>query len=100
MNMKLILASTSKYKSNLLNQTKLKHECIESNFDENSVKNNNVYEYVAELSRGKANSIKEKIKEGIILGMDTVVYVNNKILEKPKDLDEAKSFSLNGTLIK
>ena len=33
--MKLILASTSSYKSNLLNQTKLKHKCMESNFDEN-----------------------------------------------------------------
>ncbi len=90
--MKLILASTSSYKSNLLNQTKLKHQCMESNFDEKSIENNNVYEYVKKLSLGKANSIKEKIKDGIILGMDTVVYVNNQTLEKPKNLDEVKKF--------
>lgn len=90
--MKLYLASTSKYKNELLNQVKLNHFQIESDFNEKSVKNENVYEYVKELSLGKANSIKNKIDEGIILGMDTVVYVNNTILEKPKDINEVKKF--------
>ena len=90
--MKLILASTSSFKNNLLNQVKLNHQSMESNFDETTIKNNNVYEYVQELSLGKANSIKDKVNDGIILGMDTVVYVNNQTLEKPKDLDEVKKF--------
>lgn len=90
--MKLILASTSKYKSQLLNQAKLKHIQIESNFDEKTIENDNVYEYVKELSLKKALSIKDKVKTGIILGMDTVVFVNNKILEKPKDNNEVRKF--------
>ena len=90
--MKLILASTSKYKSKLLNQTKLKHIQIASNFDEKTIKNNNVYEYVKELSLKKALSIKDKVKTGIILGMDTVVFVDNQTLEKPKDKNEIRKF--------
>lgn len=90
--MKLILASTSNYKSKLLNQTKLKHIQIESNFDEKTIKNNNVYEYVKELSLQKALSIKDKVKTGIILGMDTVVFVDNQTLEKPKDKNEIRKF--------
>ena len=90
--MKLILASTSNYKSKLLNQTKLKHIQIENNFDEKTIKNNNVYEYVKELSLKKALNIKNKVKTGIILGMDTVVFVNNQTLEKPKDNNEIRKF--------
>ena len=87
--MKLVLASTSKFKSDILNKVKLKHLVLENNFDESTLKCDNVYEYVMNLAYGKANSIKYK-KDSIILGLDTVVYVNNKILEKPKDIEEAK----------
>ena len=87
--MKLILASTSKFKSDILNKVKLKHLVLENNFDESTLKCDNVYEYVMNLAYGKANSIKYK-KDSIILGLDTVLYVNNKILEKPKDIEEAK----------
>lgn len=87
--MKLILASTSKFKSDILNTTHLFHKSIESDYEEISNKDN-VYEYVKELALGKAKSIENKINEGIILGLDTVVYINGKILEKPASLEEAK----------
>lgn len=87
--MKLVLASTSKFKSEILNKVKLKHLVLENNFDESTLKCDDVYEYVMNLAYGKANSIKYK-KDSVILGLDTVLYVNNKILEKPKDIEEAK----------
>lgn len=87
--MKLILASTSKFKSEILNKVNLKHLVLENNFDESTLKCDDVYEYVMNLAYGKANSVKCK-KDSIILGLDTVLYVNNKILEKPKDIEEAK----------
>lgn len=87
--MKLVLASTSKFKSEILNKVKLKHLVLENNFDESTLKCDDVYEYVMNLAYGKANSIKYK-KDSAILGLDTVLYVNNKILEKPKDIEEAK----------
>lgn len=90
--MKLILASTSKYKSNVLNQAGLKHFIVESNFNEDSVEKNDVYDYVKKLSYGKALSVVDKVNEGIIIGMDTIVYVNGNILEKPEDLNEARGY--------
>ena len=90
--MKLVLASTSKYKSNVLNQSGLKHFVVESDFDEDSVEKNDVYDYVKKLSYGKALSVVDKVKEGIIIGMDTIVYVDGKILEKPEDLSEARGY--------
>ena len=89
--MKLILASTSKFKNKILDQVSMHHDNIESDFDETSVKNNNVYKYVQTLSLGKAKSVENKVKEGIILGLDTVVYVDNKIIEKPHSLEEARN---------
>ena len=87
--MKLILASTSKFKSDILNTTHLFHKSIESDYEEISNKDN-VYEYVKELALGKAKSIEDRVNEGVILGLDTVVYINGKILEKPASLEEAK----------
>lgn len=88
--MKLILASTSKFKSDILNKVCMNHKTMSSNFDENSITEDDVYEYVKKLSLGKAKSIENKVDNCIILGMDTVVYSNGKILEKPKTIDEAK----------
>lgn len=89
--MKVFLATTSKFKSDIMNTVKLNHYLIKSNFKEYSNKKD-VYEYVKELSLGKANSVLNKVTEGIIIGLDTVVYTNNTILEKPKDIEEAKEF--------
>lgn len=89
--MKLILASTSKFKNKILDQVSMHHDNIESDFDEINVKNNNVYEYVKTLSLGKAKSIENKVKEGIILRLDTIVYVDNQIIEKPHSLEEARN---------
>lgn len=87
--MKLILASTSKFKSDILNTAHLFHKCIESNFEEESTKKD-VYEYVCDLALGKAKSVENKENDGIIIGLDTVVYINGKILEKPNSLEVAK----------
>ena len=89
--MKLVLASTSKFKSEILNKVHLKHISVDNDFDEESIVCNNVYDYVKQLSYNKAINIKEKIdNDSIILGLDTVVYVDNKVLEKPKSIKEAK----------
>ena len=88
--MKIFLATTSKFKSDILNTVGINHFLIENKYEENLEKKD-VYEYVKELSLGKAMSVKDKIKEGIIIGLDTVVFVDDKILEKPKNLDEARN---------
>ena len=88
--MKIVLASTSEYKNNVLDFVHIKHSRIDSDFDEDSVYNENVYEYVKQLALGKANSVKEKVRDSIIIGLDTVVYVDGIILEKPQTITDAK----------
>ena len=87
--MKLVLASTSKIKNEILNKVGMKHTNVKSTFEEVSNNKEDVYQYVKELAYGKAcNACMDD--KSIILGLDTVVYVNGKILEKPKSIDEAK----------
>ena len=88
--MKLVLASTSKFKNEILDKVGMKHNSIDSVFDENSIDKLDVYKYVKALALGKANSVLNMVDDCIILGLDTIVYVDGKILEKPKDLNEAR----------
>ena len=88
--MKLILASTSKLKNGILDKVGLNHGQIASDFEEVSLNRDDVYQYVKDLSYGKAKSIEEKVDDVIILGIDTVVFASGKILEKPKTKEEAK----------
>lgn len=88
--MKLILASASKFKKEILDTVGLKHIQLASNFMEISSHFDKVYQYVQDLAWGKANDVCKYISEGIVLGLDTVVYVNHKILEKPKSLEEVR----------
>lgn len=90
--MKVTLASTSKYKSNILNTVKFNHCQIDCSFEEKSSNSDNVYEYVKDLALGKANSVESKVDGGIVLGLDTVVYACGKILEKPKTIEQAKQY--------
>jgi len=52
-------------------------------------------EYVMKLAKGKAESVVEKLKEKncvdtLVIGSDTVVVVDNEILGKPKDENQAE----------
>ncbi len=88
--MKLILASTSTFKNEILDKVGIKHLKVDSDFEETSLNKKDVYQYVKDLSLGKAKSVEDKVKQSIILGIDTVVYADGKILEKPKNLKEAR----------
>lgn len=86
----IALASTSKFKSSILTRTGLKHQNYKPTSKEESFETN-PYKYVMELSSIKALDLKNKVPEDIIIGLDSIVLINNKITEKPKDIDEARS---------
>ena len=86
--MKITLASTSKFKNNILNIVGIHHNSVAPTCDESS-NNSNPYDYVKDLSLKKATSIKD-IDTDIIIGLDTIVLINDKIVEKPKNIEEAK----------
>ena len=87
--MKLILASTSKQRQDILKMIGLKYEVVKSLIEEESLETD-PEKYVKELSRNKARSVESQIKEkAIIVAADTVIYMDGKIYEKPKSKEEA-----------
>lgn len=87
--MKLILASSSKPRQDILKNIGWKYEVIKSLVEEQSDATN-PSEYVKDLSRNKANSVASQINEkALIVAADSVIYMNGKIYEKPKNKEEA-----------
>ncbi len=87
---KIILASSSPRRREILKNAGLKFEIHPSSYDE--VLDNNIFtpEKIENLAYNKAKSVAEEIKENaVIIGADTVVVFNNKILTKPHDRDDA-----------
>lgn len=87
--MKLILASNSRTRKEVLDKVGLNYSVIPSNIEEHSDKTD-PKEYVMDLSRQKAEAVSKIAKEGIILSADSIIYIDNKKLEKPKTKEQAK----------
>lgn len=86
--MKLILASNSKWRKNLINMAGLECETMPSNVSED-IEFNSPEEYVMELSRRKAQEVSKRASSGIIISADTIGYMDNEKFEKPKNREEA-----------
>lgn len=88
--MKLILASESKFKKEILNKVGLIHESIKPN-EETHNKEQNPYNYVKKQAQDKLKNLTDKNEEKIYISLDTIVLTNNKIIEKPSSNEEAKN---------
>ncbi len=86
--LKLILASNSKWRKEIINMAGLKCEQIPSSGDPD-VEFVNPDDYVERLSYAKASEVASKVYDGIIIGADTVGYMAGKLFEKPKTREEA-----------
>ena len=90
--MKIILASASPRRRELLEQIGLEFEIKVSNVEERSTATT-PWQLVEELSAQKAGAVLESLEPGekavLVIGADTVVSVGNSILGKPKDEKEA-----------
>ena len=86
--MKLILASSSPRRKELLSKLEYPFEIIPSGVEENSVTSEPT-ELVQELARVKASDVFAKHPDCVVLGCDTVVDFNGVIMGKPKDRTDA-----------
>lgn len=94
----LILASASPRRQELLRQIGLKFQVVPADVDEQSQGETPV-QTVKELARRKAYYVAEQVRnDGCILGADTVVVFEGRIMGKPSDREEAVSMlsSLQG----
>ncbi len=98
--MKIVLASSSPRRAELIKTISDKVIISPSNFDESSIEyDGDVVKYVRKLSYEKAKEVSKR-EEGIVIGCDTIVFFEGKVLEKPKDRKEAIEFlkSLSGNI--
>ena len=96
----LILASASQSRKKLLENSKIEFIQISSNFDETSIKDNNIFNLALKLSFQKANSLSENIQnisfpEELnscpleILGCDSIFEFRGEAYGKPSNKEEA-----------
>jgi septum formation protein len=88
----LVLASSSPRRKELLKQLGLDFDIIPSNIKE-TLKGETPGEMVKNLAMDKAMSVLPRVDRGkIIIGADTIVYMDGCIMGKPKD--EGDAFSM------
>lgn len=88
--MKLYLASNSRTRKDILNKVGIKYSVFPSNVLEEASGSTNE-EYLINISKLKANAIKNQLDEGVILAADSMICFEGKRLGKPKDREEAKA---------
>ena len=93
--MKIILASKSGVRKQILDKYKIQCEVVVSNVDEDEIKISLLAEGASPLEVSKnlaeIKSIKVSTKhpDRLVLGADSVISHNNKIINKPKSRDQA-----------
>lgn len=88
---KLVLASSSPRRTELLNRAGWPHEVIVAGIDETVRPQEDPAAYVKRLARSKAEAVAERLEQGgLVLGADTTVVIDNQILGQPSDDADAR----------
>jgi len=101
---KIILASKSKVRKQILDENNIQNEVSPSNVDEDEVKQSLLKEKASpeiiskNLAELKANKISKKIEGNLVLGADSVIDLNGELISKPENRIEALNIlkKLNG----
>ena len=93
---KIILASKSPRRQELIKTLGLTYEIIPSKYEENLKGKKFSYELIEEVSKNKALDVVKNIDyDAIVIGADTVVVLGDEILLKPVDEEDAISMLKN-----
>lgn len=87
---KLVLASGSPRRAEILERAGWPHEIVIAGIDETLLPNEEAAAYVQRLARSKAEKVASGLERGLVLGADTTVVVANQILGQPVDEADAK----------
>jgi len=93
--MKIILASKSGVRKKILDKYKIDNEVMVSNVDEDEVKTSLLAEGAdplvvsKNLAEIKSLKVSNKNPDRIVLGADSVISLNNELINKPKSREEA-----------
>ena len=87
---KIILASKSERRQQLLKQIGLTDFIVrESNYQEDMSLDKKPAELAKFLAMGKAKEVASHYEDGIVIAGDTMVFLADKVIGKPKDKNEA-----------
>lgn len=90
--MRIILGSSSPRRKELLSKIVDEFEVIPSNFNEDTIKEKEPEKLVEQLSKYKGQEIYKRLdlnEDFIIISSDTIVFLKNQLLGKPKSKEEA-----------
>jgi len=90
--MKIVLASESPFRKRALDLLGLTYKTYPSKIDEQSIRDSNPQELTRKLAEAKAWKVASECPDAVVVSGDAVVWKQNKIYEKPRDLDEAAQF--------
>ena len=101
---KIILASKSKVRKEILDKNNIENDVMPSNVDEDIVKESLIKEKATpeiiskNLAELKANKVSIKKIDEIVLGADSVIDLNGELISKPETREEAMKIlkKLNG----
>jgi len=91
----IILASKSGVRKKILNENGINCEVVLSNIDEDQIKESLLKEKASpeiiskNLAELKANKVSEKKPDELVLGADSVIDLNGKLVSKPTKREEA-----------
>ncbi len=103
--MRIILASKSGVRKKILDDHNISSKVVVSNVDEDEIKNSLLQEGATpdviskNLAEIKSIKVSSKEPDELVLGADSVISLNNKLINKPKSRDEAFKIlkKLNGS---
>jgi len=86
----MILASSSPRRSELLQQIGVRFTTDVADIDETPLPGETPADYVARLALAKARVVAQRHPGRVVLGSDTTVVLNDRILSKPEDESQAR----------
>jgi len=87
---KLILASGSPRRAEILQFVGWEFEKHVADVDETEFAGEKPEDYVRRLAKTKAETVAERYENALVLGADTIVVIDGQIIGKPKDLTDAR----------
>ena len=88
---KIILASKSPRRAEILSAVGWEFEAVAANIDETRRESEDAVTYVERLARTKAETIAARVADdSVVLGADTVVVIEREILGQPRNDEDAR----------
>jgi septum formation protein len=85
----IILASQSPRRKQLLEWAEIDFEIIVANTDETFPESLSVEDVAIHIATEKAKAVQQKAPDKIVIAADTIVVLNNEIINKPVDREDA-----------